>query len=141
MSNCIFCAIVQGQQEASFVHQDELVSVFLDIQPINPGHLLIVPNGHAADLSELPEATGADLFRMAQRMTKLLRRSTLQCEGVTLFLADGAAAMQEVFHVHLHVIPRFQGDGFGMKFPSGYFTKPPRSELEDTAASIRNLID
>ena len=135
--DCIFCRIISGNAPATFLHRDEVCSVFLDIQPINPGHLLVIPNSHAPHLADLREEQGGHLFRIAQRMAAALRRSGVRCEGVNLFLADGAVAMQEVFHVHLHVLPRDEGDGFGLQFPSRYSEKPTREELERVGASIR----
>jgi len=81
------------------------------------------------------------MLRVAQEMARALRGSGLRCDGVNLFLADGAAAMQDVPHVHLHVFPRYWGDGFGLTFADGYFVKPARSELEETAAAIRWVIE
>ena len=80
------------------------------------------------------------MFRVAQEMAQALRNSGLKCEGVNLFLADGKAAMQDVFHVHLHVFPRHEGDGFGLTFADHYFVKPARSELENAARAIREAI-
>ncbi len=65
----------------------------------------------------------------------------MRCEGVNLMLADGEAAFQEVLHVHLHVIPRFKGDGFGFKFNEGYHTLPERGEIEEVAVRIRDALD
>jgi histidine triad (HIT) family protein len=141
MSNCIFCQIVAGQSPVSMVYQDERCSAFMDIQPVNPGHLLIIPNCHATFLAHLDEETGAQMFRVAQRLAQALRDSgILRCEGVNLFLADGEAAFQEVFHVHLHVIPRYKHDGFGLTFSSDYFVRPERAELDKVAAAIRGTI-
>jgi histidine triad (HIT) family protein len=75
---------------------------------------------------------------VAQRLAAALRRSGLRCEGVNLFLADGAAAFQEVFHLHLHVLPRWRGDGFKLGFKTG---KPSRADLERQAADIRTGLD
>lgn len=141
MDGCIFCDIVTGSADASFVYRDEVVSAFMDIQPVNAGHVLIVPNGHASGLSDLPEETGAHIFRVAQRLAKAIRASGFRCDGVNFFLADGEAAFQEVFHVHFHVIPRFEDDGFGLRFPEGYFTKPSRSDLEKAAERIRGNLE
>ncbi len=138
---CLFCGIVNGEVPATFVCRNELVSVFMDIQPVNAGHLLVIPNAHAAGLADLDPETGAEMFRTAQRMARCLRESGLPCEGVNLFLADGEAAMQEVFHIHLHVIPRFQGDGFGLTFGEHYFDKPPREALEAAAGKIREALE
>jgi diadenosine tetraphosphate (Ap4A) HIT family hydrolase len=98
---------------------------------------LIVPNQHAACLSELAEETGAQMFRTAQRLAQALRDSGIKCEGVNFFLADGEVAGQEIFHVHLHVFPRYKGDGFGFKFAPTFFTKTTRAELDAMAEQIR----
>lgn len=141
MDKCIFCDMIGGQGDVTYVYQDERVSAFMDIQPVNSGHILIVPNEHATYLADLPEETGAHIFRTAQRLAAALRSSGIRCEGVNFFLADGEAAGQEVFHVHLHVFPRFNGDGFGLTFADRYFTMPPRSELEETATAIRDQLE
>ncbi len=138
MSECIFCAIVAGRAPASLVYQDEFTTAFMDIQPVNPGHLLVVPNRHAGNLAELPPEAGPRLFTVAQRLAAALRQSGLQCEGINLWLADGRAAGQDVFHVHLHVLPRFLGDGFGLVFPPTYHQRPPRAQLEAIAEKIRS---
>ena len=137
MPDCIFCQLLAGAAPASFVYRDEVCAAFMDIQPVNPGHLLVVPLAHAADLAALPPETGAQLMRVAQRLAAAVRQSGVRCEGVDLFLADGEAAGQEVFHVHLHVIPRYTGDGFGFRFGPEYDKRPPRAELERIAAAIR----
>jgi histidine triad (HIT) family protein len=140
MSDCIFCDILSGALPSSQVYHDDVCTAFMDIQPVNPGHVLIVPNRHAASLAELDEDTGAHLFRVAQRVARAVRASGVRCEGVNLFLADGEAAMQEVFHVHLHVFPRFHADGFGLKFSPAYFARPPRAELDRVAQMIRQAL-
>jgi histidine triad (HIT) family protein len=140
MKNCVFCDILSGLLPSSMVYQDRICSAFLDIQPVNPGHLLVVPNLHAGNLSELDEDTGAHMFKVAQRLTFALRKSDVVCEGINLFLADGAVAGQEVFHVHLHILPRFRGDGFGLKFSPDYYNRPERAELDRIAKVIREAI-
>ncbi len=137
----VFGQILRGAAPATFVYRDALVSAFMDIQPVNPGHVLVVPNAPAASLADLDVETGAQLFRVGQRVAAALRQSGLRCEGVNLFLADGAAAMQEVFHVHLHVFPRFAGDGFGLRFSEHYARKPPRAALEAVGARIRAVLE
>ena len=137
----IFTKILQGQVPASFVYQDEKVSAFMDIQPINPGHVLVIPNQEVAFLSDLDEETGTHLFRIGHRIAKALRQSNLQCEGVNLFLADGQAAKQDVFHVHLHVIPRFRGDGWRWELAQNYSKLAKREELEQTAAVIKSALN
>jgi histidine triad (HIT) family protein len=136
---CIFCRILAGSAPASFLYRDDYCAAFMDIQPVNPGHLLIIPNDHASSLAETDPETVAQLMRVAHRMTAALRASGLRCEGVNLFLADGEAAGQEVFHVHLHVLPRYRGDGFGLRFGPDY-SKRPRAELDDAARLIRQAL-
>ena len=140
MNNCVFCEILNGSQPCSLVYQDQVCTAFMDIQPVNPGHLLVIPNHHASDLSELDEAIGAHLFQVAQCLAAALRKNPVLCEGINLFLADGAVAGQEIFHVHIHVIPRFRGDGFGFKFGPNYFNRPPRSELDRIAEAIKGAL-
>jgi len=138
MSDCVFCKLMSGETEASIVYQDDLCSAFMDIQPVNPGHVLVVPNRHAPHLADLLEEEGARMFGVARRLAAALRTSGVECEGVNLLLADGEAAMQEVFHAHLHVIPRHRGDGFGLKFPQTYSQKPARKELDALAEKLRS---
>ncbi len=141
MTDCIFCQIIAGTAPASEVYRDERVIAFMDIRPINPGHLLVVPIRHAADLAGLDAEDGAQIFRVGQRLAAALRRSGLHCEGVDLFLADGEAAGQEVMHVHLHVIPRFRGDGFGFRFgPTYRVQRPARAELDLAAEMVRGAL-
>lgn len=141
LPSCVFCDIVHGTAQSSTVYADDTVVAFMDIQPVNEGHLLVVPRTHAPQLSDLDEETGAQLLRVAMRLSDAIRRSGVRCEGVNLFLADGEAAGQEVFHVHLHLIPRFQGDGFGFRFGPDYGVLPGRARLEQVAAGIRHALE
>jgi histidine triad (HIT) family protein len=134
---CIFCRIVAGREKASFVAQGTDAVAFLDLHPINEGHTIVVPRKHAASISEVDEVAAVAMWSMARRITAGLRLSGLRCEAINLFLADGAAAGQEVFHSHLHVIPRFVGDGFGIKFPPHYGAAAERKALDDVAARLR----
>ena len=134
MTECVFCEIVAGARPASLVYQDTIALAFMDIRPITPGHLLVIPRRHAASLAELDEETAAHLLKVGQRLAAGLRASGIRCEGVNLFLADGEAAGQDVFHVHLHVFPRFPGDGLLI---TGEWQSPQRAALDQAAASIR----
>jgi histidine triad (HIT) family protein len=126
MVDCVFRRIAEGVVPASVVYSDENVMAFLDTQPVNAGHVLIIPRTHARELSELDPEIGGQMFKVAMLVAKGLRKSGLKCEGINMLLADGEAAFQEIFHVHLHVIPRFRGDGFGLKFGSSYGKRPER---------------
>jgi histidine triad (HIT) family protein len=133
--SCVFCRIVAGELPGTFVYRDERCAAFMDIKPVNPGHLLVVPLHHATHLADLDGAAAAHLMEVGHRLAGALRGSGLRCEGVNFFLADGAAAGQEVFHVHLHVLPRFQGDGFGLRFGPNHVERS-RAELEQSARRI-----
>jgi histidine triad (HIT) family protein len=134
MSACVFCAIAAGDEAASIVAEDAEAFVLMDIAPITPGHALVVPRRHAVGLSELDEPTGERVFALGMRTASALRASDLRCEGVNLFLADGKVAGQEVFHVHLHVIPRFRGDNVRLSASRSW---PERAELDRVAAGLR----
>ena len=138
---CVFCELIGGQGPGSFVYEDEAVVAFMDIQPVNPGHVLVVPREHASGLADLEPEVGGHLFRVGMRLAAALRRSPLRCEGVNFFVADGQAAGQEVGHVHLHVLPRFRGDGFGLRFGPDYGQRPIRERLDETAAAIRQALE
>jgi len=137
MPDCIFCGILDGSAEASVVYKDEIVTAFMDIQPVNLGHVLVIPNHHTAHLADLDPHTGGHMFQIAQRVAAAIRQTEVKCEGVNLFLADGEAAGQDVFHVHLHVFPRYAGDGFGLKFGPDYEQLPSRENLDGMAGKIR----
>ena len=140
MEDDVFCKIVKGQAPASLVYSDEKVLAFMNIRPVNPGHILVIPKVHATGLSDLDEETGGHLFKIGMRIAKAVKQSGVKCEGVNLLLSDGEAAFQEVFHVHLHVIPRFKGDGFRIRFRRQYSVKPETQDLERTAVKIREAI-
>jgi histidine triad (HIT) family protein len=134
---CVFCDIISGRGEASVIYEDEHVVAFMDIEPVTEGHVLVVPRRHAAFLEDLDEDLGARVFRAGHRLARALRRSGLPCEGVNMFLADGEAAFQEVFHVHLHVLPRFVGDGFVI---DARWRVRDRAELDAAAEQVRRGI-
>lgn len=141
MPDCVFCGIASGAIPSIGLHRDERTLAFMDIQPVNPGHLLVVPLRHAAALAELDTADAEAMMGAGRRLAAALRAAgTVRCEGVNLWLADGRAAGQEVFHVHLHVIPRFEGDGFGLRFGPDYGKKPESAELDRLARSIRGAL-
>ncbi|MGQ4600196.1 HIT domain-containing protein [Nocardia sp. R6R-6] len=133
----IFADIVAGRAPSSKVYEDDDVLAFMDVRPMTPGHVLVVPKVAARSLVELDPVIGGKLFQVGQRLAVALRASEVGCDGVNFFLADGVTAGQEVFHVHLHVIPRTPGDGFGLR---GRPTSPPRADLDYLAASINRAL-
>ena len=140
MTDCIFCKIIEGNLPSSNVYDDDICVAFMDIQPVNPGHTLVVPKVHSKDLSDLPADTGAHLFQIAQRIALHIPETNVKSEGINLLLAHREAAGQEVFHVHLHVIPRYKDDGFGFKFGPKYTNLAERSELDSIAKQIAEAI-
>lgn len=134
---CIFCAIVARQAEASVVYEDETVVVFMDLNPVTPGHLLVVPREHAVGLEDLDGATSAHVWSVGHDMARALRRSRMGCEGINVLLCDGEVAFQTVFHFHLHVIPRYAGDGWTLKAES---PERKRSLLDSDAQAIKDAI-
>ena len=123
MDNCIFCRIIKGEIPAAKVYEDDLVLAFLDIAPINYGHVLVIPKEHHESSSTIPEATAGRMFRIGSRIGIALKRK-LDYDAFNLHLADGAAAGQVVMHAHLHVVPRGVEDDFHwnwrqLKYPEG----------------------
>lgn len=135
--SCLFCRVVDGDATASVVYGDDDVVAFLDIHPATLGHTLVVPRRHASSLSELDEPQGAAMFVAAMRIQAALRRSGIRCDGVNLSLSDGESAGQEVRHVHLHVMPRYVGDGVIQSWSS---SSPSREELDRMAARIAEAV-
>ena len=136
-SRCIFCAIAAREAKASVVYADETVVVFMDLTPVTPGHLLVVPRKHAVGLEDLDVATSARVWSKGHEMARALRRSGLRCEGINMFLADGEVAFQEVFHFHLHVFPRYVGDGFTI---GAQWKARERSLLDAEARAIQTAL-
>ena len=134
---CIFCAIVAEQAEASVVCEDETTVAFMALNPVTPGHLLVVPRQHAVGLEDLDRATSAHVWSVGHELAGALRRSDLRCAGINILLCDGELAFQTVFHFHLHVIPRYAGDGW-TSIPEP--AERERSLLDSDAEAIQRAI-
>ena len=133
---CVFCDIVRGTSPASLVYQDDTVIAFMDIQPITQGHMLVAPREHAVLMTDVNETTAMRTFRVARKLARVAR-STLGASGVNILVMDGEAAFQDVPHFHVHVIPRYPKDGFGLTFSQGYEHPPARAQLDAIAAALR----
>jgi len=136
-TDCPFCSIAADEAAASVVYDGPETIAFMDLNPINEGHVLVIPREHSTGLAGLVPATGGRLFAVAQKVAGALRASTVPTDGVNLFLADGEAAGQEVFHVHLHVIPRTEADGVIIDADQ---SPADREELDDVAGTIAELL-
>ncbi len=123
------------------VYQDELVTAFLDLFPVTPGHTLVIPTQHASLIPEVEPRTVERMFSVGVRIDRALRQGDFKCEAVSLYLADGAAAGQAVHHVHLHVIPRFQGDTCGLRLHTGPTMRASRQLLDEQAGRIRTSLE
>ena len=132
--DCIFCSIVRGRATVSVVYDEESVLAFLDIAPQSPGHTLVIPKLHAQWVAEVPAAVSARLLTAGIQIGEALRQ-LLRCPGVNFYIADGAEAGQDVFHTHLHVIPRYADDGLGYRERS-MPDRPPRDELDRMASHL-----
>ena len=110
MPRCIFCAIAAGEEPASRVWEDDVCCAFMDVAPISPGHVLVIPRRHARLIHELPQDVRRHLFDVGCRVRRAIGASSVAADGVNLMLNDGRAANQTVPHVHLHVVPRRRGD-------------------------------
>ncbi|MBA3891114.1 MAG: HIT family protein, partial [Gemmatimonadaceae bacterium] len=133
--SCIFCDLIQGAAEVSVCYEDAEAIAFMDIQPVNAGHVLVVPRQHYESLLDVPPELGAHLFNVTMRLANAVKRVT-GCEGMNLVVNSGVAAGQDVFHYHVHIIPRTKGDGFNIELPFSGSGMPGRTQLDMTAARI-----
>ena len=130
--DCIFCKIANGEIPSGTIYEDELFRVILDLGPATRGHALILPKDHASDLYELPEETAAGAMKVAKQIA-LKMKEKLHCDGLNLVQNNGEAAGQTVKHFHLHLIPRYEGDGQRIGWNP---TAPSQEELETVRKEI-----
>ncbi|HYB41029.1 MAG TPA: HIT domain-containing protein [Candidatus Methylomirabilis sp.] len=116
MGDCVFCKIRDGQIPSVKIDEDERTLAFMDINPLGPGHCLVVTKRHAPTLFEADVADLQAAMAAAQRVALAIRRE-LAPDGLNVLQANGAAAFQSVPHFHLHLIPRWSGDGKGFDWP------------------------
>ena len=133
--DCIFCQILAGDLPGTFLYRDDYCAAFMDIQPVNPGHILVVPREHYESLVDIPPGVARHLFEVALRLGPIVRRLT-QSDGMNVIVNSGVAAGQDVFHCHAHVIPRRAGDGFEVTLPFPGSNQPDRTQLDAMAARI-----
>lgn len=124
---CIFCQIVKKEIPASIFYEDEIALAFLDIKPVNPGHALVIPKGHVANLEEISDSDLALLIGAVKKVGRMLK-DKLGISGYNLVLNNDPIAGQEIFHLHFHLIPRFENDGLKL-FPAGGYKMGEKEEL------------
>ena len=133
MSDCIFCAIAARTAPARIVFEDERTLAFMDIAPLTPGHTLVIPKQHAENIFEIDPDELAAVTRTTHLVCAAAKRA-FEPDGLNLFQTNGAVAMQTVFHLHVHVLPRYRDDGFRVTFDR---RMGGDDELDETAATLR----
>ena len=134
---CVFCAIADETAPAVRIHEDDEYLAILDIRPFTRGHTLVIPKRHSVDLTDTPAATLAGMLALGQRIARATRASGLAATGNNVAINDGKSAMQSVFHIHLHVIPRRDGDK--MSFAKGMLLRRD-PDREGTGAILREAL-
>lgn len=134
MSDCLFCKIIAGGIPSAKVYEDDNVFAFLDINPVNPGHTLVIPKEHHPRLSDTPADVAADIMRVVPKIMKAVMKA-VDASACNIGVNNGELAGQVVEHTHLHIMPRFEGDGYDI-----WHGKPYESDekIESVAGSIRN---
>jgi len=136
MKDCVFCRIVRREAPAEIVYEDDKAMAFMDINPATPGHTLIIPKEHFRNVFDVDEETAAHLMKVAVRLAPAIKKA-MGADGLNILNANERAAFQSVFHFHLHLIPRWFGDG--LKPP--WVSRPgdPRA-IKEAAQRIRNAL-
>jgi histidine triad (HIT) family protein len=138
MDDCVFCKIIDKTQPASIIYEDDDVVVFLDTRPVRSGHCLVVPKEHYVNILDTPQDVVSKLFMAVQRTAKAVQKVT-GADGISVFQNNGRSALQVIFHVHVHVVPRFENDGFRERYVElirPIRIAPSRDELDDLAVKL-----
>ena len=136
MEDCIFCKIVKGDIPCQKIYENDKVLAFLDIMPVHKGHTLVIPKEHYPALLDMPDDVLAEAAKAAKKVSKAVVRAT-GADGFNIGQNNGEAAGQAVFHFHLHIIPRFKGDGF-KHWPH---KKLPDEEMKQIQEDIQNSLE
>ena len=131
--NCIFCKIANGEIPSRTICENDKFRVILDLGPATVGHALVLPKEHFADLFEIPEDWAADAMKTAQGAAALIREK-LGADGLNIVQNNGETAGQTVHHFHIHVIPRYKGDGQNILWKPGH---PTDAELDEVLGKIK----
>ena len=134
--DCVFCRIRDGQIPSTRVYEDDRTIAFMDINPLNEGHTLVIPRVHAATLFEADEADLQAAIATARRVARAIREA-IRPDGLNLLQANGAAAFQSVPHFHFHLVPRYTGDGKGFDWP---MVAGDRTRIQAAADKIRKAL-
>ena len=128
MSDCIFCKIANGEIPSATLYEDEDFRVILDLGPASKGHALILPKAHAANIYEISDDMAAKAMILAKKMATKMTEA-LKCDGFNIVQNNGEPAGQTVFHFHMHLIPRYEGDQGGITWKPGTLTDEVKNEI------------
>lgn len=134
--DCIFCKITQKQAPASVVYEDEQVLAFMDIRPVNEGHVLVIPKQHYVDIHDTPEELLSRMHVVTKRLATVVR-DVIKADGISIVQQNGKAAAQDIFHIHVHIIPRFEGQ---KRIRFSDLVVVSRESLDKAAAEIRKIL-
>ena len=137
--HCTFCDLIRGAGEVSICYEDSVAIAFLDIQPVNPGHVLVVPREHYEVLQDIPKDVGAHLYMVAAKLIPRVQTAS-GATDMNIVVNSGAAAGQNVMHYHILLIPRREGDGFDVPLPFPGSQMPNRQQLDGMAARIGSML-
>ncbi len=133
---CIFCKIVAKKAPASILYEDETVLAFLDIRPLNMGHTLVIPKVHSVDIFDIPTKDLLAVYAVSKKLSFAVNKST-GADGISIIQQNGKAAGQDIFHLHVHVVPRFSGQTLP-RFSE--LKEVERAKLDEMANTIRQNI-
>ena len=136
MSDCIFCKIANGEIPSYTVYEDDNFRAIMDIAPASKGHIIILPKQHAKDIFELDEDMASKIYVVAKKIAKVVKDVT-KCDGVNVLQNNGEAAGQTVFHLHMHVIPRWNNDNIKITWEQ---TQVEKDTLQSLAEDIKNKL-
>lgn len=136
---CTFCDLIHGAGEVSLCYEDGDAIAFMDIQPVNAGHVLVVSRRHYENLEDVPAELAMHLFKVATKLAPAVQK-VANAEGMNIVVNSGSAAGQDEQHYHVHVIPRCAGDGFDIPLPFAGSEMPDRTLLDATAARIMTAL-
>ncbi len=135
--NCVFCRIVEGRERSVKVYEDDICIAIMDIAPVNKGHLLVIPRRHYETIFDMPIDEASHVFGVACLMAKAVKKA-VDAEGVNILQNNGRAAWQHIFHVHVHVIPRWTRDKLDIYWPASFSSF---NQLEEVASIIRKELE
>jgi histidine triad (HIT) family protein len=134
--SCIFCKIVHKQAPSSIIYENETVMAFLDIRPLNMGHTLVIPKAHYVDIFDIPQTLLSQIHKIVKQVSTPIKEAT-NANGISIIQQNGKAAGQDIFHIHVHVVPRFEGQ----KLPPFHELKEvERGKLNEMAKKIKILL-